>query len=192
MFNIKIVTTMSKVKDLLKCFDGEFLNAFFGLIIALALSIGIQSFFFWFGELSSTPENVGYFLDIGVFVIWVLFASNADNSDLFPFKGTKEKGAIYLNAVWVATVGVYAYMFCAIDVWAPALCFVVMLWGWIMLKKLYADTDILSYTVGISLFYCIGTYVAMLLNGIAPLVDVYGIVLLALAALIVWFKPVFE
>lgn len=183
---------MRKGKDLLKCFDGEFLNAFFGLIVALALSIGIQSFFFWFGELSSTPENVGYFLDIGVFVIWVLFASNTDDADLFPFKGTKEKGVIYLNVVWAATIGAYAYMFCAIDAWALALCLVVMLWGWIMLEKLSANTDILSYTIGISLFYCIGTYVAMLLNGIAPFIDVYGITLLSLAALIVWFKPVFE
>ena len=185
---------MGKIKNFLSSWLNEELwGLCAGFCLVALFTLCIQYFVFWFGNMIHTSERVGTYLDIGLFIIWLIAIIPVINSaDLFPIKGTMEKGRINVVAVWLIVVGIYAYILSSVDFWILALCLVMLLCNWFMLEKLNADTGLLSITVGASLIYCLSTYFALLFNGIEPATDTGSIITLLLVTLILWFKPAFE
>lgn len=179
---------MGKIKNLLSCFDEEFWSDVFALVVLLAISIGVQSLVFWFGGFT-----IGTLIDVLLFIaliVWGKSLIHADNT--FVYKGTAKKGwicvlCLFLTviAMYFSVVGIYLRLLLAVS-------FAMFVFCCIVLERMNVDTARLFFVLGLALFYCIGAYIAMLVNSIEPSISRGGIALISLVMLYVWFKPAFE
>lgn len=186
---------MEKIKKSRKYSGSEFLSSFLGLIMVMMMSIAFQALAFRIGSLYAI-ENLGFYLDGGLFAflfIAAIYATNRMNGGVFKLSKSKRSGAINLIAIWIAVFVIYIYVLRPIPdrINLPEIlvCLLIVLINLYALKTLKADTSILILTVGITLIYCVGTYFAMLINSIEPVIDIYSIAVLASITLIVWLKP---
>lgn len=184
---------MEKIKKFFStCCYEEFACRFIGMVILSMLSVSLQYLIF-LSEISQViPHNFGCLLDMVLFAIWLAIAVPLSCSDLIVYEGIQEKGKPYVAAMWFAVVGVYTCVLIAVNCWILTLCLALVLFTVFRLEKLGADTTISDFTIGVSLFICLGFDIAMFLADIRPISDIYGIIVLSVTTLIVWYKSAFE
>lgn len=177
--------TLSKFASL---FNEGIWSVFFYLIVVMALSIGIQSLVFWLG-------NLGFVAGLyAVLIITLLEVQAYSDSKLFPFKGTSVMGAFYYCLIWLAVIGVYVCIIFPTPIsWIISACFFgLLVVNWIGLECVNTDMTSLSLAIGVALCYCLGTYFTMLIFGHKPAVGIIEIIVLAVTALVIWFRPWFD
>jgi len=180
---------MGKIKNFLnRWFDVEFGSNCFALVILLVLSIGIQSFMFWFGG-----HTFGLFADVLLFIVLIVWGKSlVHNDNTFAYKGTNKKGWICALCLFLAIIAVY---FSVVEIYLQSLLvlsLIVFVFCGIWLEKMKIDTARLFFVLGLALFYCIGAYFAMLINSIEPPIERIGFYLILVVTLLVWFKPIPE
>lgn len=180
---------MGKIKNFLnRWFDVEFWSNCIALVVLLAISIGVQSLVFWLAG-----YTIGTLIDALLFValiVWGKSLIHADNT--FVYKGTNKKGWFCVLCMFLAVIAVY---FSVVGIYLQSLLavsLVVFVFCGIWLEKMNADTARLFFVLGLALFYCIGAYFAMFINGIDTPIERSGVYLISGVTLLVWFKPTFE
>ena len=183
--NSIIMELINKVQNF---FDDEFWSALFGLIVTMVISVGLQSLVIWLG---------GMFLDVILFALFIIAIGQAiafNFSDFFPYKRTSGGGTVSMIYVGLGIVGTYAYIVHQTPLGWTLLAgsLILMLLNWIFLEKIDADITYVGISVGVGLCYCLGTYFAMLLNGLEPVAEIPEIAIISLATLFAWFRPAFD
>lgn len=186
---------MGKIKNFFsKWLDEEFWKFYvFFFLVAAVFSIGIQHFLFGFGNSFHSVEHLGYYLDTGLLVLLAIITSPClDSSVMFPYEGTRVLGTMCISAVCFGLFGVYVCLVYASILALMIISIILLLWGWIALEKLKADTTPLLAYVSLGLIYALGAHYAMQLNSIAVEVEDAIIIILLILTLIFWFKPAFD
>ena len=174
---------MGKIKNFCgKWFDDEFWELGLLFLVVAAVSIGVQSLIFWIGGLFPSVEDCGMLIDSILCALLVLplligagLTEGEGNGNIIV--GLLAIMGIYISVVWYFHAGILAG------------CLVLLFSALWRLHKLGADP---LWTCGGAcayLLYCIGAYYAMIFNGLEPVISVYGIVILSIATLCVWFIP---
>ena len=165
--------------------------------IILMFAVGLQSLLFWVGGLLPAWRigclSMGVILNLLVFasIIW-LFSEIGSNQYFFPYKGTAEKGAFSGFTVMLLPLCVYICV-TSLYSWLALMLMVLLLVLCIRrLTKIEADVSRLGTLAGGLFVYCLGGYFAMLINGLEPAIDVYGLTLLAFVTIVLWFNPIFD
>jgi hypothetical protein len=179
------------MKNCLKYFDERFWSELLALVIVVAVSIGLQCLLFSLGSVLNGAK-LGMILDIVLFTLLMMaVVPMLNGSDLLLPLSARKSGMIFVACIWLAIAGIYVCVIYPLSVWWLIMCLLLLLLNWISLEKAGADTSLLSITVGMGLFYILGTYFAMLLNNIEPAIGGIGILAVAVATLVLWFKPCF-
>ena len=187
---------MGKIKDFLSLlFDGEFCLGIPFLLIISALSIGFQSLLVWFCGLFPSVEHLGMSVEhlgiamdylFGVILLLLMYLK----IDLIRFTIDQRAKENLMCGFMAEQAVIYIY----VVFWGH---FLVLVIGLLLLSSLldlheyeYHRQCVEVYeTECICLLYSIGAYVALLLNGIEPAANIYGIIVLSLVTLIMWFAP---
>lgn len=176
---------MRKIKD----FFGnqrslKILGALFVLIASALLSIGIQSLLMWIGGLFPSVDDLSRAMDVllGAMLVAPIFVGAGL---------TENKGNGNIILAMLAIIGIYI---CVVYCFSWLLLIFCILLLWLNLKRLdNLDGDTLwIYGGGCAyLLYCIGAYFALIFNDLEPDINTYGITVLSVATLCMWF-PAFR
>lgn len=168
--------------------NGEFCLGIPFLLIISALSIGVQGLLVRIGGLFPSVEYLSIAID-AVFGGILLLLMHL-KIDLIRFTiGERAKE----NLLWcfmVEQAVIYIYVVC----WGHWLVLAI---GLLLLSssarlpeyEYHRACSEVYETECICLLYSIGAYVALLLNGIEPAASIYGIIVLLIVTLIMWFVP---
>ncbi len=180
---------MGKNKNFLSLlFDGEFCLGIPFLLIISALSIGFQSLLVWFCGLFPSVEHLGIAMD---YLFWGILLMLMDlKIDLIRFTIDQRAKENLMCGFMVEQAVIYIYVVC----WGHWLLLVI---GLLLLSsslnlheyEYHRACSEVYEAECICLLYSIGAYVALLLNGIEPVANIYGIIVLSLVTLILWFAP---
>ena len=177
---------MKKIKNFCSSWFGEvFWELFIVVLVASAVSVGVQSLLIWIGGLYPSVQNLGLMLDaiLGfVLVLPIFFGSAMSNSegDGNVFVGSLAIMGIYISVVWYFHAGILVG------------CLVLLCSALWRLYKIGADTFWVFGGACAYLLYCIGAYFAMIFNGFEPAINLYGIVTLIIAAICILLISVTE
>lgn len=169
-------------------FDGEFCLGIPFLLIVAVLSIGVQSLLVQIGGLFPSVEYLGIAIDavFGVILLLLMYLK----LDLIRFTMGERAKENLLWGFMVEQMVIYFYVVC----WGHWLVLVI---GLLLLSSSihlpeyeYHRQCVEVYeTECICLLYSIGAYFALLFNGIEPAANIYGIAVLFIVTLIMWFAP---
>ena len=166
----------------------------FNVLILATISIGIQSLLLWIGtfpymaELHIGTLSCGMILNTALFIVVLGWAwRRLIGPDTFIYKGTTKKGWIFvllsllgISVIYIDTAFVHSWSVLAVSIIVLILCR-------ILLAKLRTNTYQVDESFGITLMFCVGTYVAMLINSMEPAIDVYGITTILLFSIVMIF-----
>lgn len=177
---------MGKIKNFLSLwFSSEILVIFIALIVLTAILIGLQSLLIWIGGLFTSIENLGITIDaiLGFVLLFPLFlgavfTNHEGNGNILV--GLLAIMGIYISVVWYFHAGILVG------------CIVLLCQSLRRLDKIGADPIWIHCGMSAHLLYCIGAYFAMIFNGLEPASSVYGIVILSIVTLCIWFVPMFK
>ena len=176
-------------------FDEEFWLAFFGAAVMFFFLTMLQYAIFSLGKLPEAPAFLGTGINILLFaVVFISLASLLHFQDLFLYKGTTEKGKVCVISALVAVLGLYTYVIYQTPLWwgVMAICLLMLIISLKLLERMGADTTLIGITIGVTLIYIVGTYLAQCFAGIEPTVSAVEMVILVAITLLVWFKHCFE
>ena len=191
---------MGKIKSFLcKWFDDEFWGAFLSLVVVCIISVCVQSFLFWADDLSLLSGfhigtlSFGMVADVVLFATILAFALWTNNGpDTFMFLGTMGKGRVCLFFITLATIALYVSVIFAYLWWVLVLAIAVIFICEHALLRLKADDSRINLAFGVALIYCVGAYIALLLNDLVPAISLYGAFAIAVISLVMFFKPAME
>ena len=177
---------MKKIKNFCSSWFGEeFWELFIVVLVASAVSVGVQSLLMWIGGLCPSVQNLGLTIDAILFMLLVLPAfigagltNHRGNGNILV--GLTAIMGIYISVVWYFHAGILVG------------CLVLLFSAMWRLHKLGVDTFWLAIGVYSYVCYGIGAYFAMIFNGFEPAINLYGIVILIIAAICILLIPVTE
>ena len=163
---------------------GMLLAILSGFIGALAVSIGFQSLVVWAGNLLPVGYNVGIALDVlvGALAIAPIFIGALVSDDVSSFTMGMFFAVLAIMGIYVS-VTLYFNWFILVG------CIGVFVASVIKMHRAGATKIWLYLILGAYLCYCIGTYYALILNGIEPAINMDGVNVLMLLLGVIWFKP---
>ncbi len=154
------------------------------LVIAVVIT-GTESLLVWIGGLFPSVENLGLTIDAILFMLLVLPAfigagltNHRGNGNILV--GLTAIMGIYISVVWYFHAGILVG------------CIVLLYLAIWRLNKVGADTLWLGCGAYSYLCYSIGAYFAMVFNGLEPAINIYGIIMLSIAAIGILFIPASE
>lgn len=191
--NITIMRISRRVLN----FRDDFISLSCVLAIILVFAVSLQSLLFWIGGLLPAWHlgylSMGVILNLLVFspIVWMFWEIGRDHY-FFPYKGTKELGAFFGFIVMFLSLCAYIYITSFYSGQALILTVLLLMVCIGRLTGIDADVPRLCTVAGILYIYCLGGYLAMLINGLAPAIDIYGLTLLIFVTAVLWFNSVFE
>ena len=175
---------MNEIKSLFKPSYGVFGAMLVGIIVAVAISVVLQSLLIWIGGLfPSVDKNLGVEFDgiVGMLLVFpIIFVAIFKNFD----------GNVSLLLSGLAIIGIYDTTVWFFN-WIMLITFVaVLLFSLNNLDQTGCNKFVVHGIMCSYLIYCIGAYYAMIINGIEPVIDIYGIIFILLTALYIGFTSV--
>ena len=190
---------MKKFFDFYKVFDRQFWILVGALLVLTAISFGLQSMLFRtdampeFGEIRIGELTFGKILNIAVFVAIFGFTGWLNIRQNIVAQGKKIKMLIISICLSLGMIMfMYISVIAAYPWWIMVLCFVAIMYCEYVQHRQKIDTGRTYVVVAVALAYCVGAYLAMLLNKINPTIDNYGAFVLMITTLSVWFWPAGE
>ena len=175
---------MRDLAKFLSFFDRDFRSLFGTFVIAAATTIILQCGLFCLIELLFPSAVMEIDAALGLVMVAPLLIAAV-------FTGYKGKWDIMFSSL--AVIGTYICVVFYFH-WGVLIgCIVLLLSGLVRLDKIGVDPVWIYGTSGTYLLYCIGAYfAAMLTNSFEPAINVYGIIVLSVATVLVWLKSEIE
>ena len=166
-----------------------FSREFWGLVVMslciVALSTAIQSLMIWFGE------AIGVSIDTKMMFCLAVGAILLVPAILCIGMGTEFKSINCLLITIYALIGIQVSVvkWFGLFFWVDMIVLLLCLW---YLYRIATERFLISLGVSFFLPCAVGTYFAMVINGIKPPIDLWCISLLLSLAVGVWFVPAKE
>ena len=159
-------------------------GALASFVIGLAVSVGLQSLLIWSGNLFLAEYNIGIISTtiIGLIGISPLLIGAIFSDDFSVFTMGMVFALLAIIGIYISIVWYFSWI-------AFAASLAVLLYGLYKMDCAGAEKVLLHGFLGTCLFYCMGAYYAMLINGLAPAIDIVGMTILAAVVVGIWFKP---
>ncbi len=168
--------------------DGEFCLGIPLFLIISALSIGVQSLLVKIGGLFPSIEYLGIAID-AIFAEILLLLMYI-KIDLIRFTiGQRDKENL-MGGFLAEQAVIYLYVV-GWGHWLVLAIGLILLSSSVSLSEYeyHRECSEVYEAKCVCLLYSIGAYVALLLNGIEPAANIYGIIVLLIVTLIMWFAP---
>ena len=177
---------MKQTKNFLcKYINGDFWGFVLFISVMAVYSAVFQGLLIWIGGLFPSAKGLGLALDLLLGLVLVL--------PLFLGAGLdKHKGNESIIIALLAIIGIYVCIIFWFNWLLLIGCIIVLYFNLRRLDKIGGNT-LWIYSGGCAyLLYCIGTYFALIFNGIQPAADIYAIAILSIITFYIGVKPAFK